>query len=41
MKRTNKQLHATEKSLTLAPVKFEDALKAALETPPQRKPKKS
>jgi hypothetical protein len=29
-----------EKKLTLSPLKFEDALAAALETPPEWKPKK-
>ena len=29
-----------DKTITLAPVKFEDAIAAALETPPDRKPKK-
>jgi hypothetical protein len=29
-----------EKSITLAPVKFEDAIKAALETKPEKKPTK-
>jgi hypothetical protein len=38
MKRTRNQV--PEKNISLAPVKFEDALKAALETPPERKPKK-
>jgi hypothetical protein len=28
-----------DKTITLSPVKFEDALTAALETPPERKPK--
>lgn len=36
-----KEAKATEKKITLAPVKFEDAVKAALETKPEKKPKKS
>ncbi|MFI5116913.1 MAG: hypothetical protein ACHP8B_09460 [Terriglobales bacterium] len=29
-----------DKTITLAPVNFKDAIAAALETPPERKPKK-
>ena len=35
-----KSLKFNEKPISLAPVRFEDAIAAALETPPERKPKR-
>ncbi|HEX5234303.1 MAG TPA: hypothetical protein VFW25_03130 [Silvibacterium sp.] len=38
---TKKGSNKREKPITLNPVSFEDAIRAALETPPERKPKEA